>query len=88
MNDEIAQLQEMKKQRQAVVDMRDRLIRLYTNPDFKAVFLKEYMVDEVARFMETAGNPNVPCSPACRCSPASLCSGLPETLAGCPSDDG
>lgn len=60
MNDEITQLQEMKKQRAAVVEMRDRLIRLYANPDFKAVFLKEYMVDEVARFMETAGNPNVP----------------------------
>lgn len=60
MNSEIAQLQEMKKQRQAVVEMRDRLIRLYNNPDFKAVFLHEYMVVEVARFMETAGNPNVP----------------------------
>lgn len=60
MNNEIAQLQEMKKQRQAVVEMRDRLIRLYNNPDFKAVFLQEYMVTEVARFMETAGNPNVP----------------------------
>lgn len=60
MNDEIEQLRHARKQREDVVAMRDRLIRLYKNPDFRAVFLDEYMVLEVARFMETAGNPNVP----------------------------
>lgn len=60
MQEQIAQLREMKAQRATVVDMRDKIIRLYANPDFRAVFLQEYMVTEVARFMETAGNPNVP----------------------------
>lgn len=53
-------LNRLKKQHKNAVEFRDRVIRLYNNPDFKEVILKFYMVNEVASFMEVAGSPVLP----------------------------
>jgi hypothetical protein len=55
---DLEQLKELKATRTELVEFRNKIMRLYKNPDFRDVFLKEYMVVEVARFMEVAGNPN------------------------------
>lgn len=56
---DIQALERLKKDRALQVEMRDRVIRLSNNPDFKALIEQEYMVNEVARFMEVAGDPRM-----------------------------
>ena len=56
---DIQALEKLKKDHQANVAMRDRVLRLSNNADFKAVIAREWMVEEVARFMDVAGNPNI-----------------------------
>ena len=56
---DIQALENQKKDRQREVAIRDLVLKLSNNREFKKVIEEEYCVQEAARFVEVAGNPNL-----------------------------
>lgn len=57
---------EVQKAEQQIEDMKESIKlseaidRLYKNPDFITVILKEFMTDEALRYLETSADPDLP----------------------------
>lgn len=56
---DIQALENQKKDCQEAVAMRDLVLKLSTNREFKKVIETEFCINEAARFAEVAGNPNL-----------------------------
>ena len=57
---QIAQLEALKVDRRKDIDLRDQVLRLAQNPDFRAIFDKEFCEVEAGRLVRAAGDPNLP----------------------------
>lgn len=57
---DIANLEAQKKDMQEAVLIRDQILRLSNNSDFRAVFEKEFMEAEAGRLIRMAGDPMLP----------------------------
>lgn len=56
---DIKALEDLKVQHQNQVAMRDLVLKLSNNRDFKKVIEEEYCIQEAARFVELAGSPTL-----------------------------
>ena len=56
----MTEIEALKKQRadaEVLIARRDQAMRLANNPDFKSLVLKEFCVDECARYAQLSGDP-------------------------------
>lgn len=54
---ELMQLEQQRSDAQKLIERRQMALRLSTDPDFKELILKEFMVQEAARYVQASGDP-------------------------------
>lgn len=64
---DIANLEEQRKDMQAQVDLRDRILRLSENADFRAIVRENFFVEACAGFVRESVNPALPAEARERC---------------------
>lgn len=72
---QIAQLEAQKKDLREAVDLRDQILRLSQNIDFRAVIEEDYLIQEAARNARTAGDPNLTAEMRADCISMAIASG-------------